>query len=93
VRILVSDTGAGFTADQAGGLFQPFGQVHDAVPGKGGTGLGLYISKGIVEQHGGTLTAHSDGPGKGSRFTVVLPLVAAPQPKEAPLPEPHMPAV
>ncbi|HUR61567.1 MAG TPA: ATP-binding protein [Candidatus Thermoplasmatota archaeon] len=91
VRVTVSDTGAGFTPDQAGGLFQPFGQVHDAVPGKGGTGLGLYISKGIVEQHGGTLAAHSDGPGRGSTFTVLLPLVAAAQPKEEPFPLPPVP--
>ncbi|MEA3202644.1 MAG: hypothetical protein QOI63_310 [Thermoplasmata archaeon] len=76
-RITVQDSGAGFTADQAGGLFQPFGQVHDAVPGKGGTGLGLYISKGIVEQHGGELTARSDGPGTGATFTVRVPVVAA----------------
>ncbi|HEX2066709.1 MAG TPA: PAS domain-containing protein, partial [Candidatus Thermoplasmatota archaeon] len=79
--VMVRDTGAGFTADQAAGLFQPFGQVHDAVPGKGGTGLGLYISKGIVQQHGGSLEASSDGPGRGATFTVALPLHApAPPP-------------
>jgi signal transduction histidine kinase len=85
-RVTVQDDGAGFTPDQAAGMFQPFGQVHDAVPGKGGTGLGLYISKGIVEQHGGSLDAHSDGPGKGALFTVRLPLVAPPA--QQVLPEP-----
>ncbi|MFO1534411.1 MAG: PAS domain S-box protein [Thermoplasmatota archaeon] len=80
--VLVQDTGAGFTADQAAGLFQPFGQVHDVVPGKGGTGLGLYISKGIVEQHGGRLEARSDGPGKGATFLFWVPLATAVAPEE-----------
>jgi len=41
-----------------------------------GTGLGLSITHRIVVQHDGEITAHSDGPGQGSRFTVRLPLTA-----------------
>ena len=81
VRVTVEDTGAGFTAEQASHLFQPFSQVHDPMQTtRAGSGLGLYICKGIVEQHGGGITAHSDGPGKGARFTFVLPRVARPPP-------------
>ncbi|HJQ93554.1 MAG TPA: PAS domain-containing sensor histidine kinase [Candidatus Thermoplasmatota archaeon] len=77
----VRDTGAGLSADQMTHLFQPFMQVHDTVASSlGGTGLGLYISRGIVEQHDGTLTCASEGPGKGAAFTVRLPLLRAAAP-------------
>ncbi len=93
VRFEVQDTGAGFTPEQASHLFQPFSQVHDLMQtSKPGSGLGLYICKGIVEQHGGQISAHSEGPGKGARFTVSMPRVARPQPApaaEARLPEPR----
>ncbi len=79
--IEVRDTGLGMTEEQLGRLFQPFSRVHDtettAIPG---TGLGLYISRGIVEQMGGTLEAHSDGSGKGSTFRFTLPLADRPVP-------------
>ena len=79
-RLRVRDTGLGLTAAQRERLFQPFSQVHAeaAVPG---TGLGLFIVRGIVEQCGGRVTARSEGPGLGSTFEVELPaaptLVAA----------------
>lgn len=80
-RIEVRDTGAGMDPQRIGSLFQPFVQIHDADrQGRTGTGLGLYICKGIVEEHGGTIRAHSDGPGTGSTFVVELPLAAAPLP-------------
>jgi signal transduction histidine kinase len=79
--LAVSDTGAGLAPEQVARLFQPFVQVHDVRTSTvGGTGLGLYVSKGIVDQHGGTIRCRSDGPGKGSTFEVVLPL----QPRAAP---------
>jgi len=79
VQFLVQDTGIGFTPEQGRSLFQPFSQVHDPMQtSKPGSGLGLYICKGIVEQHGGGIVAHSAGPGKGARFTVTLPRVARP---------------
>lgn len=71
--IEVTDSGRGMDAEQMAHLFRPFVQVHADSLDKGGLGLGLYISKGIVEAHGGTLTCRSAGPGKGSTFTVTLP--------------------
>ncbi|MCA1811462.1 MAG: HAMP domain-containing histidine kinase [Halobacteriales archaeon] len=74
-EVVVRDTGIGIRAADLGRLFQPFVQVH--APGQSpeaGTGLGLYICRGIVEQHGGHIWAESDGPGKGSAFGFTLPL-------------------
>jgi signal transduction histidine kinase len=78
----VSDTGIGLRPDQVASLFQPFARLH-ADLGVPGTGLGLYICRGIVEGHGGTITCESLGPGQGTTFTVRLPPDAAP-----PRPEP-----
>jgi len=69
----VSDTGNGLTAEQMAQLFKPFSQVHDTHLQKGGTGLGLYICKGIVEQHGGQAGVESPGPGKGTTFWFRIP--------------------
>ncbi|MBI2076941.1 MAG: HAMP domain-containing histidine kinase [Euryarchaeota archaeon] len=82
--IEVADTGAGMTEAQMERLFTPFTQVHD-VRGRSGTGLGLYISRGIVELHGGRISVASRGKGLGSTFTVHLPLQRAPaQPTASP---------
>jgi PAS domain S-box-containing protein len=73
--VRVEDTGPGMAAGQIALLFRPFSQVHD--PNRhtvGGTGLGLYICKGIVEQHGGKIWCESPGSGGGSTFLVRLPL-------------------
>ncbi len=81
VSVRVSDNGLGMRPDQLERLFQPFSQVHDpdVAPQVGGTGLGLYISRGIVEAHGGTMWCQSEGPGKGSAFTFSMPRTAAAQ--------------
>ncbi|HWG90537.1 MAG TPA: HAMP domain-containing sensor histidine kinase [Candidatus Thermoplasmatota archaeon] len=72
--IRVRDTGMGLTPSQMSRLFQPFSQVHDTMQEtRSGAGLGLYICKGIVEQHGGRITVASPGPGKGATFEVSLP--------------------
>jgi signal transduction histidine kinase len=85
VVLSVADTGAGMTGEQISRLFHPFTQVHDpTVHDVGGTGLGLYISQGIVEQHGGRLLCHSDGRGRGTTFEVHLPLRAVEHPDAAP---------
>jgi PAS domain S-box-containing protein len=88
VRFLVQDDGMGFTEAQGRNLFQPFSQIHDPMQtSKPGSGLGLYICKGIVEQHGGGIMAYSAGPGRGARFTVNLPRTARP-----PMPTPTLEA-
>lgn len=73
--VRVTDTGVGLTPQQISGLFQPFSQVHTPATGqKPGSGLGLFIAKGIVEGHGGTLWCESAGPGKGATFGFKIPL-------------------
>jgi len=71
----VADTGVGIDADTLKRLFQPFAQAERSLSqSRGGMGLGLALVKGLVELHGGAVSAHSDGPGRGARFTVRLPL-------------------
>jgi signal transduction histidine kinase len=68
----VRDEGIGIPLTEQGKLFQPFVR-SEAVRGTMiGTGLGLYITRQIVEQHGGMITVESE-PGRGSTFTVQLP--------------------
>jgi len=70
-RLVVSDNGCGMTEHVKRHLFEPFfTRRRDGQ----GTGLGLAITYGIVRDHGGDITPHSDGPGTGSRLTVTLPL-------------------
>ena len=72
--VTIRDTGRGLTIDEADKLFKPFSQVHEPSEIKErGTGLGLYICKGIVEAHGGRLTVESEGRGKGSEFRITIP--------------------
>jgi signal transduction histidine kinase len=68
--IEVRDSGAGFLAQDSERIFDRFVKA----PASPGSGLGLAIARAIVEAHHGTLTAHSDGPGKGARFTMTLPI-------------------
>ncbi len=72
--IRVSDEGAGLSPEDLGRLFGRF-QRLSAKPtaGESSTGLGLSIVKRIIDMHGGEVTADSDGPGKGSTFTITLP--------------------
>ena len=65
----VKDTGAGMTKEEIGTLFSRFGKLHRTTEmNHEGIGLGLTIVKNIVEQSKGMVSAHSDGPGKGSNF-------------------------
>jgi PAS domain S-box-containing protein len=77
VRIVVSDTGEGIPGDHLSHIFERFRQV-DATTTRahGGLGLGLAIVRHLVEAHGGSVFAQSDGPGRGARFTVDLPIRA-----------------
>lgn len=80
----VEDTGRGMTPDQLRRLFQPFTQVHaDLEATQRGTGLGLYITKGIVDQHGGTIAITSRGENQGTEVLVRLPTTSKrPMPDE-----------
>jgi signal transduction histidine kinase len=74
----VADTGIGIEPDMLSRIFDIFEQGSSEVTRRfGGLGVGLAVSKGLAEAHGGTLTASSAGPGKGSVFTLELPLTAA----------------
>lgn len=74
-RIVISDTGVGISPEDIGGLFEKFKRARGANQvNTTGTGLGLYVAKQLVEGHGGTVKAESDGEGKGSRFIVELPV-------------------
>ena len=78
-RLRLRDTGPGFEPALRETLFEAYEQVEDTVPwSEGGLGLGLAVVKNIVELHGGTVEAHSEGPGKGAEFVVGLPLGSAP---------------
>jgi len=76
VQIRVRDSGMGIPADQTAVIFEPFGQVDNSATRKtGGTGLGLPISRRLVEMHGGKIWVESAGiPGQGSTFYVDLPI-------------------
>jgi PAS domain S-box-containing protein len=77
-RIAVTDTGKGITPAFLPHVFDPFRQADASSTRRhGGLGLGLAIVRHLVELHGGTIDAHSGGEGKGSTFTVHLPLVPA----------------
>jgi PAS domain S-box-containing protein len=77
--ITVVDNGMGFDREMQRRLFVPFSQHKDAISrAAGGMGIGLALVREFVERHGGTVTAESEGPGRGSRFTVRLPCCEAP---------------
>ncbi|MGA7745129.1 MAG: GAF domain-containing protein [Polyangia bacterium] len=73
--VRVADTGVGMDAPMLERLFQPFAQADTTLDrSKGGLGLGLALVRGLVELHGGTISAHSPGLGQGAEFVVRLPL-------------------
>ncbi len=83
VEIVVADTGAGVDAALLPSLFERFRQGDRA---HGGLGIGLALVRHLVELHGGTVTAASDGPGRGAAFTVKLPVAVASRSPEIPTP-------
>ena len=72
-EICVQDTGEGIAAEDLERVFDRFQRLDAARTDRLGSGLGLTIARAIVAEHGGTLTAASDGPGKGSVFAIRLP--------------------
>ena len=77
IVVSVKDTGIGIAADQLPRIFEMFSQVDRSLEkSQGGLGIGLTLVRRLVEMHGGSVIAHSEGPGKGSEFVVRLPIVA-----------------
>jgi signal transduction histidine kinase len=78
VVISISDTGIGIPHEHMTRIFELFTQVHSkADRAQGGLGIGLALVRRLAEMHGGSVTAHSDGPGRGTAFTIRLPALAA----------------
>jgi CheY-like chemotaxis protein len=77
--VRVRDTGMGIEEEMLPHLFNTFTQGEQPLArSRGGLGLGLAVAKGIVELHGGSISAHSEGIGKGAEFRLSVPLVGEP---------------
>ena len=91
IQIEITDTGIGIEPDVIGKIFDPFAQGKQRGDHKfGGLGLGLAISKALIELHEASITAFSEGKGKGATFTVDMATVAA-APAQKAAPPAHMP--
>ena len=86
VVVTVKDSGIGIPGDHLESVFEMFSQVETALTrSRGGLGIGLSLTQQLVQMHGGSVSAHSAGVGKGSEFRVQLPLAAdQANPVEAP---------
>jgi two-component system, chemotaxis family, CheB/CheR fusion protein len=85
VILRIRDTGIGMEASTLSHVFEPFVQADRTLNrSRGGLGLGLALVKTLVELHDGTITAASDGLGRGAELTLRLPLLQAPTPAPAP---------
>ena len=88
LRLSVEDNGIGIEAGLLPEVFTLFTQAARTPDRQqGGLGIGLALVRGLVELHGGTVSAHSDGPGLGARFTIDLPLAPPGMPRQAPAQE------
>ncbi len=75
VSVRVRDTGIGIAPEMASKVFDMFAQAeHRPALAQGGLGIGLNLVKTLVAMHGGSISLHSDGPGKGTEFVVTLPV-------------------
>lgn len=94
VVVTVEDSGIGIPEESLRTIFNMFSQVDRKMERTGGgLGIGLALVQGLVEMHGGSVMAASAGIGKGSQFTVRLPIVPAPkQPASTPASEPRSPS-
>ncbi len=85
VAVSIRDTGIGIAPEHLPRLFEMFSQVKAALErSQGGLGIGLSLVKGLVQMHGGTVEARSEGLGRGSEFIVRLPLAADTLERESP---------
>ena len=82
----VSDTGIGIAPEMLPRVFELFAQAEQPMDrSMGGLGIGLTLSRRLVEMHGGTITAASEGAGRGAQFTVRLPVDVAGAPPPSPV--------
>ena len=73
--VRVKDDGVGIAPDRIGRIFELFAQAENAIGrAQGGMGIGLALVRNLLQLHGGSISAHSDGVGKGSEFTIRFPL-------------------
>ena len=77
VSLAVEDDGEGIPADRTQAIFEPFAQIAEGGR-SGGLGIGLALVRRLVDLHGGAVQVWSEGPGRGSRFTLRLPVSGAP---------------
>jgi two-component system, chemotaxis family, CheB/CheR fusion protein len=76
VLVTIKDSGIGIPPDKLSSIFEMFTQIHSGLErSRAGLGIGLTLVKRLVEMHGGSVIANSKGVGRGSEFTVSLPLV------------------
>ena len=88
VCVTIIDNGIGMSQETMDRLFRPFEQGQDEITKRyGGLGLGMSISKALVDVQGGTIAAQSDGAGRGARFIVTLPSVDPPKVSSSSAPE------
>jgi PAS domain S-box-containing protein len=76
--IKIRDSGIGITPEMLPRIFEMFAQVDRSLEhSKGGLGIGLALVRRLIEMHGGSVNAHSDGPGRGSTFTIRIPTIGS----------------
>lgn len=96
VVVVFRDTGIGIAADRQEGVFEMFSQIESALSrSRGGLGIGLSLTRRLLELHGGSIVARSEGLGRGSEFIVRLPLaedVPTQAPDDLPASAPSIPA-
>lgn len=86
VLVRVRDQGLGIAPSEQARIFDTFTQIVQSLDHpRSGLGIGLTLTKMIVEMHGGTVKVHSEGPGCGSEFIIRLPLLIEPSPFEVPI--------
>lgn len=87
--VTVRDNGIGIDPARLESVFEMFSQEEPALSrARGGLGIGLALTRKLVQMHGGTVAAASDGPGKGTQFVVRLPVAAMEAPGDTPVPAP-----
>jgi signal transduction histidine kinase/ActR/RegA family two-component response regulator len=82
VRVKVRDTGVGIPGEKVPEIFDLFTQVEQPMPNAGGLGLGLTLVRSLAQMHGGSAECASDGEGKGTEFTIKLPIGESSTPKK-----------